>query len=76
MSENQLNQNDSNNSESKIDTIAGETVTEQPSIESNENTWKESLTDKFDESTDTENMNKIQSFTGYHLQFKTWKKEK
>lgn len=37
--------------------------------------WKESLTDKFDENnTEPDNVNRIQSFTGYHLQFKTWKK--
>lgn len=36
--------------------------------------WKESLTDKFQEN-ETENANRVQSFTGYHMQFKTWKKE-
>lgn len=37
--------------------------------------WKESLTDKFDENnTEPDNVNRVQSFTGYHLQFKTWKK--
>lgn len=68
-------QNDSKNSENKLDTLKGETPTEQPSTESKKHTWKESVTDKFDENTNTENINRIQSFTGYHLQFKTWKKD-
>lgn len=76
MSETQLNQNDSNKFESKVDTSVGESAAEQPSTQSNKHAWKESLTDKFDENINMENINRIQSFTGYHLQFKTWKKEK
>ena len=46
-----------------------------PSSEHSKFAWKESLTDKFDENnTEPDNVNRVQSFTGYHLQFKTWKK--
>lgn len=77
MAETSQIQNDNNNSPNKLNNKVVENVTDETPTEPTKYTWKKSLTDSFDENrSDTENINRIQSFTGYHLQFNTWKKEK